>query len=890
MAQTLFSIIIYPLYEIIELVYEVCQFVFDNCGISIIGVSTAITLLCLPLYAVAEHWQQTERELQARMKNGIARIKATFSGDEQYMILNAFYREHGYHPIMALRSSFGLLIQIPFFIAAYQFLSNDKSLAGQSFLFIKDLGAPDAMFIVHGFAVNLLPLSMTLINIAAGAVYTKGFAVKEKLQLYGMALVFLVILYNSPSGLVLYWTMNNVFSLIKNIFYKLKNPLKIFFIGVCACAAVMDIYLLAAGFKYAFLAIAGTLLIGCIPLILKLWHAVLVKTTGPLLLSPKLRLTLFATCAVGLCVLSGLYIPSSVIASSPGEFSYIDSYASPLFFIANVLLQSAGLCIFWPLCIYFLYDKYIQSGLTVFFVCLLASSLVCIFIFPGSYGFILPTMLFSEHPVITPSAVQAVLNITAAAGVCLLCIVLLRMHKIRPLAYAAAFITLGAAGYGGINAVKIHSFFINNTEKTEQLNNIQPIMHFSKTGKNVVMIMLDAATGYYVEPVFEELPALKKQFSGFTAFSNTVSLAGRTLQGSPALYGGYEYGPWEMNRHPELTMRDKHNQALSLQSDLFGSNGFESIVVDPPYPNYDERPLFSFLKHSTGYDLRGRYNDLWAARQNMQLEPIKSRKIKRNMLWYSVFRMAPNVIRPIIYARDWWQPEFDGEDIIDFLNNYAVLDLLPQLTDTKPDGNFYMNLDSEITHDTQFCQAPDYTLALKVTDRGASPYKDSTNFHSQAAAFRLLAKWFDYLREQGVYDNTRIIISADHGSGRGTDVPLSSEVPKESHNPLLMIKDFNVSGDCTIDTDTFMCHADVPQLVFDGIIDRPVNPATGKEIKKLSTQEKNALMHISFSRSHNVRETPGNKFPIDDDEWYTVRDSIFDPANWKQSMETGERP
>ena len=39
-----------------------------------------------------------------------------------------------------------------------------------------------------------------------------------------MAGLFLVLLYDSPSGLVFYWTLNNLFSLVKNIFYKLKNP------------------------------------------------------------------------------------------------------------------------------------------------------------------------------------------------------------------------------------------------------------------------------------------------------------------------------------------------------------------------------------------------------------------------------------------------------------------------------------------------------------------------------------------------------------------------------------------------------------------------------------------------------------------------------------------
>ena len=68
---------------------------------------------------------------------------------------------------------------------------------------------------------------MTLINIVSGIIYTKGHPLKSKIQVYGLAVVFLVLLYHSPSGLVFYWLLNNVFSLIKNIISKLKEPKKV---------------------------------------------------------------------------------------------------------------------------------------------------------------------------------------------------------------------------------------------------------------------------------------------------------------------------------------------------------------------------------------------------------------------------------------------------------------------------------------------------------------------------------------------------------------------------------------------------------------------------------------------------------------------------------------
>ena len=242
--EALYAIILYPIVQIIEVAYKLFSQLFNNTGIAVMGVSFVVTVLCLPLYIVAERWQQLERDTQARLKSGVDRIKAVFKGDEQYMILSTYYRQNHYHPMMALRSSFGLLIQVPFFMAAYSCLSNLPALQGQSFLFIRDMGAPDALFTIGDFGVNVLPIAMTLINIAAGAIYTKGFPFKEKAQIYGMALLFLVILYNSPAGLVLYWTMNNVFSLVKNIFYKLKHPIKVLYILMCTGIVLADIYIL----------------------------------------------------------------------------------------------------------------------------------------------------------------------------------------------------------------------------------------------------------------------------------------------------------------------------------------------------------------------------------------------------------------------------------------------------------------------------------------------------------------------------------------------------------------------------------------------------------------------------------------------------------------------
>ena len=410
----LYTLIIYPLYTIIEIAYTLVDKITHNSGLSVIGVSVAITLLCLPLYAVAEHWQEVERETQNKMKAGLERIKKAFSGDERYMMTTTFYKQHHYSPIMGLRSSFGLLIQIPFFLAAYAYLSHLPDLQGESFLFIRDMGKPDALFSVGGFAVNVLPIAMTLINCTSGVVYSKGHGAREKIQIFVMAAIFLVVLYGSPAGLVLYWTFNNIFSLVKNIFYKLKNPLKTFWLAVCVLcipALLFVLFVFKTKTSYKAIFVFAVIVIYCIPLILRAIQFIANRFLTPLFEHNKTRTTIYVLSCALLFILSGLTIPTSLISSSPIEFSGLGANPNPLGYIAVTLSQAAGFFLFWTLCIYFLFSKKIQTILCFFMAFLSLSALLNSFVFMLNYGDISATLTFLNAVDFKTVSIESIINI-----------------------------------------------------------------------------------------------------------------------------------------------------------------------------------------------------------------------------------------------------------------------------------------------------------------------------------------------------------------------------------------------------------------------------------------------------------------------------------------------
>lgn len=190
-------------------------------GWAIIVMSLIVNFVILPIYMKAEAWQEEERALRKSFEAKEQMIKRAYKGQERFAMITTMHRQAGYSPLLTLRSSIGFFLQIPFFFAAYHFLSHFEPLQGISFLGLTDLSKPDELFKIGDFAINFMPILMTVINIASALIYTKNLSKRDKYQLYGMAALFLVLLYNAASGLVLYWTFNNIFSLGKNIVYDL---------------------------------------------------------------------------------------------------------------------------------------------------------------------------------------------------------------------------------------------------------------------------------------------------------------------------------------------------------------------------------------------------------------------------------------------------------------------------------------------------------------------------------------------------------------------------------------------------------------------------------------------------------------------------------------------
>lgn len=204
------------LVEFLKSILEFFQSMTDNFGLSIILLSLSVTVMMLPLFWIAEIIQNQERLRKIKMQPLLDDIKDVKNKQEKYYYTKEIYRKYHYSPFYGLTSMIGLLIQVPFFLAAYWMLLEYLPLQGIAFGPIKDLYKPDGLIAIGGLTINLLPFVMTFVNLLSGFLYTKNKDKSERIQLMGIALVFLILLYNLSSALVIYWTMNNVFAIGKN--------------------------------------------------------------------------------------------------------------------------------------------------------------------------------------------------------------------------------------------------------------------------------------------------------------------------------------------------------------------------------------------------------------------------------------------------------------------------------------------------------------------------------------------------------------------------------------------------------------------------------------------------------------------------------------------------
>ena len=835
----LYNLFIFPLEMIYQTVFCISERLFSAPVFSILILSVVVNLLSAPLYSRADALSLRQAKAEENIKSVRDRIKGTFKGDERQMMLMAYYREAGYKPYAALAGSVPLLLQIPFFMAAYSFLSSLSYLKGVSFGPVSDLASPDGLL----WGANLLPVLMTLINLLSLFFYRKTHRSASVIQPVLLAALFLVLLYSSPAGLVIYWTLNNLFSLLRNIFYFIKSRH-----GSAPSAG-------HAGNEPS--GSSGNM---------KAYHLI------------------FLFSSLFLAFYIGLFHTSFLLSDAYLDFINLVYYTDPCVFLWNGFVIASGFFLIW---IPIFYCLSLNTGRRRMSVLLFAVALSALLngMLPSSFSGEM-TAVLSVKILIDLSLTDKLLGlfitlmVMAAAGA-----VAVKFRKAT--VYISFTLAVAVAGVSLYNMISISLRFSDKYYLDKERYAVPAELTLSKEGKNVIVIMMDKASGGMVPYIMEENPDIRESFEGFTFYGNTHSFGPVTVIGAPALYGGYEYTPYAMNTGTDRLISEKINEAVRLMPAIFYENGYETVVCDPSYAGFKGIPDLSIYDEYPGmktYVTEGAYCDQ-SEGYTTDYNEVRARW-ERNFFSYGLLKSSPDFIRDILYDNgDYNSIEYAGgsvisADAVKFRNWYLPLLHLTDMTQIKEDGDSFIMLVNCTTHDPVHLGLKEQGDTVRDQDGNTLELYDENTlifYETDVAALRALGDWFDSLRDAGVYDNTRIIIVSDHSAELFGEVWDNGTNPEHLH-PVLFVKDFGDSEPLRTD-DSVMTNADVPYLAFDGLINDPVNPFTGNPVTS-SDKDKESSIILSYGAPINTYDYPGYNYPYG--TWFRVTGDFWNEKNWEK--------
>lgn len=230
------SILIGWLAKLMQWVLEFFYLLIPNYGIAIILLTLFTKIIFLPMTFKSSESTAKMAALNPKMAEIRARLKD--KPEKMNQEIAQLYKREKVSP---LSGCLPLLLQLPIFFALYNLLNTHFELRGALFIpgWIPDLAAPESVLdfgftipLVNWTSLRLLPLIMLGTQLLsskftqpAGAGQQQS-AGQMKLMTYALPIVFLFILYDMPSGLVLYWTVQNVLSIAQQLYINHRKKLK----------------------------------------------------------------------------------------------------------------------------------------------------------------------------------------------------------------------------------------------------------------------------------------------------------------------------------------------------------------------------------------------------------------------------------------------------------------------------------------------------------------------------------------------------------------------------------------------------------------------------------------------------------------------------------------
>ncbi|MDR2420409.1 MAG: membrane protein insertase YidC [Puniceicoccales bacterium] len=206
--------------KILFLLMKAIHYLIPNWGLTIIAVTILIRLLLWPLTRAQVRSSQQMALIQGPLKQ----IREKYNDQPQKLQAETLklFKEHQVNPAAGCLPIF---VQIPIFLGLYSMLRTVVDLRFAEFLWIRDLSMPDTVAHIGSFSINILPWLMGITTFwQMRMTLSPGLDPIQRRIFQWMPWLFLFFCYNLPSGLILYWTVQNVLSIVQQRHLAKKAP------------------------------------------------------------------------------------------------------------------------------------------------------------------------------------------------------------------------------------------------------------------------------------------------------------------------------------------------------------------------------------------------------------------------------------------------------------------------------------------------------------------------------------------------------------------------------------------------------------------------------------------------------------------------------------------
>ena len=196
---------------------------FNNYAVAIVVLTACVKGVLWPLQNKANKSMRKMSALAPKMQA----LKEKYKDDPTRMNQEVMklYKEHGVNPV---GGCLPMMIQIPIFFGLFSMLGQAAELRNASFLWVHDLSQPDTVAHIPGIGwpINILPLLMGATNIWLMRMTPKtGDSTQQRVMMF-MPLIFLFFCYNFAAALALYYTTQNLFTILQ-LYQNRKQPLPV---------------------------------------------------------------------------------------------------------------------------------------------------------------------------------------------------------------------------------------------------------------------------------------------------------------------------------------------------------------------------------------------------------------------------------------------------------------------------------------------------------------------------------------------------------------------------------------------------------------------------------------------------------------------------------------